>query len=238
MLTGQSHLGNSSAEGLLSAESRLYHLTVKDNQDIWEMWIVLIIHTDALLAAPFLPLKHYLQTSSSSKSAIETSPLSVSISISINFSWNTNVNSRCISKLKTVMPVIPLVDLFDLNASAFMWTQSAFIKNKMKVVSSLRMTERWWFGKGGRLFRCVCVWWSPEAISQKIIQGAAFGTSPSLLSHLLIIRSLYFTWLSRCTKIGSRHSFQGYQLAHSFLSLAVLWTSLTSIHTTSYLGLL
>lgn len=37
MLTGQSHLGNSSAEGLLSAESRLYHLTVKDNQDIWEM---------------------------------------------------------------------------------------------------------------------------------------------------------------------------------------------------------
>lgn len=57
MLTGQSHLGNSSTEDLLSVETRLYQLTVKDSQPSGECELsyLLTFHTGALLPASSLP---------------------------------------------------------------------------------------------------------------------------------------------------------------------------------------
>lgn len=128
--------------------------------------------------------------------------------ISMNVSRNANVAGGGISKLKPLTPVIPLVNWFDLNTSAFMWTQSAFKETKQKWFRIWKWQRGDGQGKKGGFFN-VSVWGSQKGISQKTIQGAAIGTSPSLISSLLIIWSLHVTWLSRLTRIISQHYFEG-----------------------------
>lgn len=163
-------------------------LTAKDSQGSWEMWTVLI---------PHIPCCCYPGSTIPSPKMLSTDFKLFKICnwnfssecehyISMNVSGNANVACRGISKLKPLTPVIPLVNWFDLNTNPFMWTQSAFKETKRKWFRVWKQQRGGGQGRKGGFFN-VNVWWSQKGISQKPIQGAAFGTSPSLISNLMII---------------------------------------------------